>query len=80
MGTSYQSKWPPPSLLPFRSRGAFPKLQVEKSAEHGQEEGLQSSLLLLPFMLGLQDVHLSVKNGRRGTAKGVCRDHREGPD
>lgn len=61
----------PPSLLPFRNSRAYPRLQVEKSAERGEKEGPQSSLLLLPFMLGLQNVHLSVKNVGRGTAKGI---------
>lgn len=80
LSTSYQSKWPPPSLLPFRYSRAYPRLQVKKSAEPGEKEGLQSSLLLLPFMLGLRNVHLFVKDERRGTAKGVCKDHRGGLD
>lgn len=80
LGTSYQPKWPPPSLRPFRNRGAYPKVARRESAEHGEKEGFQSSLFLLPFTLGLQNVHLSVKNGGTGTAKGVCKDHREGLD
>ncbi|KAI1241721.1 hypothetical protein IHE44_0005210 [Lamprotornis superbus] len=66
------------SSLPIEM-GAYPGLQVEKSAERGEEEGLQSSLLLHPFMLGLQNVHLSVKNGGSGTAKGFSITGRSDP-
>lgn len=44
----------------------------------GRKRDFRVSLLLLPFILGFRNVHLSASNGRRGTAKRVCEDHGEG--
>lgn len=44
----------------------------------GRKRNFRVSLLLLSFILGLQNVQLSANNGRRGTVKRECKDHGEG--
>lgn len=87
-GTRYQS-WVAPSLSSFFQKwGSAPQIPskevmleaIKVSVELiiGRKRDFRVSLLLLSFTLGLQNVHLSANNGRKGTAKRECKDHGEG--